>query len=1807
MKVFKVIIITIMAVLLLTDSDLRAQCADGVTQCPVTILCDDVYGDGWNGAAVQVWQGSTLRGIATLTAGNYGEVEVNICADDTIRFVWQSGQLDGEIFLTILNGDGSVIAADLFGADLINGQTIATALPACPSCVHPAGLLSTYDSSTATVSWTPMSGESSWLLQLNQNAPFLVNATSYTFTGLTVNSDYTVGVRALCGDGDTSDVTYVQFHTGCGPLQVPYFNNFDSETIDALPHCWNGVTMYGNSPKVFDDYAYSDSLALYFGATHDYNLVTTPLVPLPGNEIAVNFYGFIENGLVIQGIPFITSWLKAGVMSDLSDPNTFIPLVDVDTMDNNWHEYEFNTASLNPSMQYYVAFKFYGDDYMWGNASIDDLSITRYNGCERPQMTYIDSVGSHNVFLSWDVAGVNTTGYDIYYSAENNPQTSTYYTTVYDTFCVVEGLAQQTTYYVWIRTECDTVYSDYKSFAPFTTALSCAPAQNVELYNVSYTAAAIRWQYDTYYGFPATGALVRLYDMSDATAVVQEQFVTENTALFTGLQPGHGYRAYIFSTCQAVGEIDTANAVSIEFMTDACGQIADENHQYASSSYFVGTNMTTSYTQTIYTAAEMPLVDTIYGLAFRSTGIEVPVSFDLYLGHTLLSNLSSTAFVPLSALTLKAAGYTANASSEGWHIIPFDTPFVYDNNQNLVVATYNGSGVFYLQPIEWNYHPTEGTHTFQWNNYGVIDMAAPSTFFTSAMQGAADVRFMTSCEIVGCQAPFITRVDADSNSANVEWIIEGDATTFVVQYRSANESQYHPSGTVVTDNYHTVAGLVPGTNYYLRVGALCGGDTLWNSTMFTTLCGQAHIPYNETFDSYPEYTMPPCWQYSVDRVNHLQGGLAFSAMFTNFSPSLRAAVLPALNQQLSELEISFRAMLGTVDEGYAILIGAAEDDGQNIEWLDTLTSPTQSRTNYTWFSYSFGDYSGDHSRIALSLLSPYENWYDIGLLIDDITVSPTSTCRPPTEMHASGLEDATSIVVTWNNPGNASQFQIAWDTIGTPIGQMTNVLTVGATSYMLPALLSGAKYTFCVRTLCDGDSSVWRSVDFAAGRIIMHANAMDTVTDCGLIIYDDGGANLPYSVSSTSTLVVFPDAPGNAVTFNGGMIDLSEWGGDSICVYEGAAAVGEPLFRCNHTNGALYFDTFIVSEVGPMTFQFVSDFYDVGMGYELVTGCTSLPSCLRPHNIAITNITANSADVAWSGNAVYYDVYYRPLSGGAWSVANATSNSITLIGLSENETYELQIQGHCSGNESSSMSLRRTFATVCVSTMITRDNTLEEDFENPDAPASCFTLVYNDANSTNTMIHSTMMAYSGSRSFRFSSYNGCNDYGQYLITPPFTAYDSVTLRFRYCDQMYGNEVLRVGYSTSGNAPGDIVWVDTVVTSGTTWKLYSRDFPPTAKYLAINYLSVYRYYAYIDSLKISVVPSADCEAPVIEGVHEALESITVDIANASNVEAVITTQPWNDGYTGTMIGDVDSYTFAGLSPNTMYTIGLRNHCANGMVSAWTTRSVRTPVAGCAPPDNFSISDIDFTSATFSWDIDGDATTWEINIYNTAFDRSYIVTESPFRAEGLAQDVAYSARIRSICFDAPGQWNSNTLQFTTPLCEPVSGITYNVVLHGESASVELDWQGTADEYIIEYGPDHFGEGMGTTIEGIEGTHYTIGSLDLDTIYDLYIRSHCAPGINSNWSQCVRIDTHVGIDNVYTIDEIQVSVHPNPTSGIATLTIEGMRGNVQVQVFDLDGRMLIDKRELSLDMRPYGKGVYFVRISSEKGSIVKKLVVK
>lgn len=241
---------------------------------------------------------------------------------------------------------------------------------------------------------------------------------------------------------------------------------------------------------------------------------------------------------------------------------------------------------------------------------------------------------------------------------------------------------------------------------------------------------------------------------------------------------------------------------------------------------------------------------------------------------------------------------------------------------------------------------------------------------------------------------------------------------------------------------------------------------------------------------------------------------------------------------------------------------------------------------------------------------------------------------------------------------------------------------------------------------------------------------------------------------------------------------------------------------------------------------------------------------------------------------------------------------------------------------------------------------LYESFEGSTIPPTCWTILYGEGATTNTVnpvTHSNEVYTSGNHSFRFSSYNATNNYNEYLITPALPNNLPKTLSFDYRGSERA-ETFRIGYSTSTQDLGAFVWENDIVWSlAEGWVSYfNAAIPANAKYIAIHYKSTHQAYLYIDNLTIDELPA--CPSP-----HN------LNITNVTGTSATVqwTVNPLSDGsetyYVSyrtegssawTTVNTTNtSVTLTNLQERTNYNIRMYAICANG-ISDTTTRNFQT---------------------------------------------------------------------------------------------------------------------------------------------------------------------------------------------------------------------------------------------------------------------------
>ena len=125
-------------------------------------------------------------------------------------------------------------------------------------------------------------------------------------------------------------------------------------------------------------------------------------------------------------------------------------------------------------------------------------------------------------------------------------------------------------------------------------------------------------------------------------------------------------------------------------------------------------------------------------------------------------------------------------------------------------------------------------------------------------------------------------------------------------------------------------------------------------------------------------------------------------------------------------------------------------------------------------------------------------------------------------------------------------------------------------------------------------------------------------------------------------------------------------------------------------------------------------------------------------------------------------------------------------------------------------------------------------------------------------------------------------------------------------------------------------------------------------------------------------------------------------------------------------------------------------------------------------------------------------------------------------GLNENTDYVIAVRAICSDEDASdWTS--INFTMPtICAVPTGVA---VVEKDQNSATLTWNaGDATAWVVEYGPDGFVLGEGTTVTLDENT-LTLDNLNTYSVYNVYVKADCGLGYTSAWSPVYSFKTDCG----------------------------------------------------------------------------------
>lgn len=342
-----------------------------------------------------------------------------------------------------------------------------------PTCAVPTDLAaSEVTTSSAKIAWT--SDASAWKLQYKKGASEWTDVAGvitnpYLFEGLTENTKYAVRVAAVCGENNESEYCLaVNFTTECEPKAVsketPWSENFDAETPNSVPSCWNEITAN-------NEYAYiqvsagsgieeTPALRLACQKTSNNSYDVIALLPELGEEISllqIDFQYKNSNTNTNYG------QLQVGYYST----GTFTAVQALERVDAfTAASVDFGDASIPEGARMAIKLAA-GSQQTASTATIDNIVVSFHPTCYTPK-NLVAVATADGASLTW-TAGKVEEEWNIRYKAKADVEWKTVENNITSASYTLTGLTKDVEYEAQVRAYCSALdQSEWSASVTFT-------------------------------------------------------------------------------------------------------------------------------------------------------------------------------------------------------------------------------------------------------------------------------------------------------------------------------------------------------------------------------------------------------------------------------------------------------------------------------------------------------------------------------------------------------------------------------------------------------------------------------------------------------------------------------------------------------------------------------------------------------------------------------------------------------------------------------------------------------------------------------------------------------------------------------------------------------------------------------------------------------------------------------------------------------------------------------------------------------------------------------------------------------------------------------------------------------------------------------------------------------------------------------------------------------------------------------------------------------------------------------------------
>ena len=1047
---------------------------------------------------------------------------------------------------------------------------------------------------------------------------------------------------------------------------------------------------------------------------------------------------------------------------------------------------------------------------------------------------------------------------------------------------------------------------------------------------------------------------------------------------------------------------------------------------------------------------------------------------------------------------------------------------------------------------------------------------------------------------------------------------------------------------------------------------------------------QVSLPYEYGFENNDltaeGWTMVDCdASSSINNVAANSGTYSFRFHWTTNPPQY--LISPELNGTDAGVEVAFyyKSNSTTFTETFMVGYSTTTNDIASFTWGEEIEEP-----NGTWTLYD-NNFPAGTKYIAIQCTSNDQFYF----YLDDFVFTAVGGCTKPTDLAYNNVT-ATSVDLSWTAGGSETEWTL--EVNGTEITGIT------ANPYTL-TVNPATNYTVKVKANCSAtDVSPWStSVSFTT------PCATITVTETSPFMEDFNTltAGIPNcwdntdgtTTSSTSKWSYYATgASGACVRFNSyfnsngntnmlktPVLDITQL--TNPCVtFNYKNPTGGDFSVFVSTDGGATYPTALATGLTDMTdwssltlmlsgldatdnvvivFQGTSNYGD-GDAYIYLDDVTvgEAPACVAPNGLAANNVTATSADIAWTANNGETE---WTIEVNGTEMTGITENPYTLT-TTANTEYTVRVKANCSATDESDWSGTYTFTTPCAAVA-----TVEEDFETYTAGLpDCWTKL-----GAGTVEVQTSQPNSGSKSLKFSGVTG----GNVVALPAIESYDGLYLTFSTKPE--SNSYANCGTFAVGYVTGDASTFQALETynyndtdfDGNVYAEMSVDVAsvPANARLAFNHAANSTiYYWFVDDVNIAAAPT--CLRPTDVTVSD----ITTTTATISWTDNNSTDpQGWTIEVNGTEVAaDANPFTLDNLTVATAYTVKVKANCTDDDESAWSAEVTFTTQCEAIVVTANNPYQEGFENGIVCWSVEHISGDEDWDVYSNS---TYAYEGSSFAI--APYDLGSVTRLISPVFDltacenptftfqrlqmeyededygtitldemdvyyrtsATEEWvllaNYNTANtayemetFTLPNPSATYQISFLATGHdGNNILVDdvrifddvetpcatptnvavndnvVTWTGDAANYNVQV--TVAGEVVIDTT--VATTTFTVEGLENNTHASVAVQAVCAEDDLSEWSEAVEFDYTNGINNY----SLKANIYPNPTTG--NVTVESDAINADITVFDAFGKLMMTSKvateRTELNFSEFAPGVYMVRIANDTAISTIKVVKK